>query len=172
MAGSVAHPDSDGGHLGRRVSKGRIRLERSIRARPTTVFAFLTNLERVPEWDQRVTSVRKMTQGQLRSGVILRSTLTVDGEAVHADDEVTDYDPPNRLGLRSVLGSTDSIFYTLSEIDNGDTAIDVVLTYDLPDLPGGSGTDADGLQVAIAAALNHSLELLGALVEKNASALA
>ncbi len=152
------------------MSRGRIHLRVTIRASPTAIFGFLTNLERTPEWDPRVTKVTQMTRGALRRGVILRSTLLVDGESVSFDDEITDFEPPTRLGLRSVLGATNAVTYTLSEEDGGETVVDVVLVYELPEPPSEARLDEAGLRQAIANALAASLDRLKNLVEGDGSA--
>jgi uncharacterized protein YndB with AHSA1/START domain len=148
------------------VSKGRLRLRRTIDAPITTVFRYLTDLERTPEWDTRVEKVTQMTRGSLRTGVILRSTLAVEGEKVHFDDEITDYEPPTRFGLRSVLGNTNSVSYALEEDDLGRTRFDVALSYDLPDPPPDVRLDDDALQAAISSAVDQSLDLFRDLVER------
>jgi hypothetical protein len=119
----------------------------------------------MPEWDARVQKVTQMTRGPLRTGVILRSTLFVDGRPTHVDDEITDYDPPTRFGLRSVLGGTNAVTYTLREDEAGLTDVDVALNYDVPDPPPGVQLDDDSLRTAITGALEESLALLAALVE-------
>jgi hypothetical protein len=109
-----------------------------------------------------------MTRGPLRTGVILRSTLLIDGESVHLDDEITDFDPPNRFGLRSVQGATNAVTYTLSEVDRGQTSIAVNLAYDLPDPPPDARLPDSELQATIARAIEHSLALFKELVERPA----
>jgi uncharacterized protein YndB with AHSA1/START domain len=151
------------------VTKGRIHLSATIRAPPETIFRFVTDPRRTPEWDPRVERVTQMTRGALRPGVILRSTLIVDGESFNLDDEVTDYEPPTRFGLRSVLGTTNAVTYTLSEGDANLTHVDVALAYDLPDPPPGASLDEGGLRQAIANALTSSLDLLKDLVEREAA---
>jgi uncharacterized protein YndB with AHSA1/START domain len=147
------------------VIRGRIRLQEIVRAPAADVFAFLTDLRRVPEWDARVAKVTQMTRGALRPGVIVRSELVVDGVAYHLDDEITDFAPPTRLGLRSVLGATNAISYALSEDETGATHLDVVLDYELPDPPAGAPVDPTGLRASIANALTQSLRRLKAIVE-------
>jgi Polyketide cyclase / dehydrase and lipid transport len=137
-----------------------------VRASAADVFAFLTDLSRVPEWDARVAKVTQMTRGALRPGVIVRSELIVDGVAYHLDDEITDFAPPTRLGLRSVLGATNAINYALSEDENGETHLDVVLDYELPDPPPGAPVDPSGLRASIANALTQSLRRLKEIVER------
>src|SRR5262249_26295567 len=137
-----------------------------VRASAQEVFDFLTDLRRVPEWDARVAKVRQMTRGPLRPGVIVRSELIVDGVAYHLDDEITDFAPPTHLGLRSVLGATNAITYSLSEEEDGTTRLDVVLDYELPDPPPGAPVDPTGLRASIANALAQSLRRLKEIVER------
>jgi uncharacterized membrane protein len=138
-----------------------------MRAPAVKIFDLLTDLERTPEWDQRVLKVTQMTRGPLRPGVILRSTLVVDGELTHLDDEITDFEPPTRLGLRSVQGNTNAVTYVLAESDAAEvTAVDVSLAYDLPNPPPGANLDDAALRSAIASALEQALELLRERVER------
>jgi uncharacterized protein YndB with AHSA1/START domain len=148
------------------MSTGKVRVSEWVRAPVARVFAALTDFRRTPEWDARISEVTQMTRGALRPGVIIRSTFAVGDETYHEDDEVTDYQPPNRFGLRSVLGTTSAVTYTLSEEDLDRTRVDVVLDYDLPDPPPGSGGDAEQLRQAIASALTHSLGLFREVVER------
>jgi len=135
-------------------------------APPDAVFSLLINLDRSPEWDPRVAMVRQMTRGPLRVGVILRATLEMAGETYHLDDEVTDYEPPWRFGLRSIQGGTDAISYSLSEEDDRTTLLDVTLFYDLPDPPPSLGFDEQTLQKQIADGVAQSLRRLKSLVEQ------
>ena len=148
------------------MSAGKIRLSEWVRAPAAQVFALLTDLRRTPEWDTRISLVTQMTRGTLRPGVIVRSTFVVGEETYHEDDEVTDYQPPNRFGLRSVLGTTSSIVYTLSEDDGDRTRIDISLDYDLPDPPAGSASTPENLRQAIATALAHTLQTFRDIVER------
>jgi uncharacterized membrane protein len=152
------------------VSRGQVRLQRFIGAPAAIVFQYLTNIERTPEWDRRVEKVTQMTRGPLRSGVILRSTLVADGESVHFDDEVTDFDPPSRFGVRSVLGNTNVATYTLAEDDSGRTLVDITLSYDLPEPPAGASLDEDSIRAAIASSLSQALNLLRDIVERDSTA--
>ncbi len=145
--------------------RGRIRREVIVRAPVRRVFAFLSDLARVPEWDQRVEKVVQMTRGPLRPGVILRTTIAVGDEIHSADDEITVYEPPNRFGLRSVLGGTDEITYTLAEEDTDLTLVSVVLSYEIPVPEKAAGVNAAQVQRSIEAALSETLKLLGKIVE-------
>ena len=140
-----------------------------MRASASDVFRLLTSLDDTPTWDPRVLKVTQMTRGALRTGVILRSTLEIDGASVHLDDEITDFDPPNRFGLRSVLGATNAVTYTLSEEDTNLTSIAVNLAYELPDPPPTARLEDAELRETIARAIEHSLTLFQELVERRSA---
>jgi|GEM_PF-6163768 len=148
------------------MSTGKVRLSEWVRAPAARVFSLLTDLRRTPEWDTRISAVSQMTRGALRPGVIVRSTFVVGEETYHEDDEITDYQPPNRFGLRSVLGTTSSVTYTLSEDESSRTRIEISLDYDLPDPPPGSPNNPEGLREAITTALAYSLSLFRDIVER------
>ena len=148
------------------MSRGQVRLSQTIAASPEVVFAYLTNLERSPEWDPTVTRVTQMTRGPLRKGTVLRGTVEVDGETVHVDDEVTELDPPWRFAIRSVQGGVDGIAYSLSRDDEDKTRLDAVLSYDLPDPPPGAQRDAASLRQELANGLSGSLLAFKTLIER------
>ncbi|HVC32400.1 MAG TPA: SRPBCC family protein [Chloroflexota bacterium] len=144
-------------------------MSETVAGSPTMVFALLTDLERSPEWDPRVSRVTQMTRGPLRAGVILRGTIAANGEEYHLDDEVAEYDPPWHFGLRSVQGATEAISYTLVEEAEGITRLDVSLSYDLPDPPAASGLDDAALRQQIADGLAQSLRVLKGLIERESA---
>ncbi|HVB96111.1 MAG TPA: SRPBCC family protein [Chloroflexota bacterium] len=152
------------------MSKGQIRRSETVAAAAATVFRFLTDLERTPEWDPGVTSVRSMTRGPLRRGSIIRQTVERDGESTHMDDEVTDYDPPWRLAIRSVHGTLNTITYTLSEEEERITRLEVTLSYDLPDAPADSPVSNGMVRQGMHDALGHALRTLKDTIEREPSA--
>ncbi|MGH2461407.1 MAG: SRPBCC family protein [Chloroflexota bacterium] len=151
------------------MSRGQVRLRQAIAAPPDVVFAYLTNLARSPEWDPAVKQVTPMTRGPLRKGTVLRGTLDVAGETYHVDDEVTELDPPWRFAIRSVQGGADGIAYALSLDDEGRTALEATLSYDLPDPPPGAARDSASLRQELIDGLTGSLEALKALIEREAA---
>jgi len=148
------------------MSRGKVRISQTIEAPPEVVFSYLTNLERSPEWDPTVARVTPMTRGPLRKGTVLRGTIEVDGEIYHADDEVTEIDPPWRFAIRSIQGGADGIAYSLSLDDEERTRLDAVLTYDLPDPPPGVERDAASLRQELVDGLSGSLLALKKLIER------
>jgi uncharacterized protein YndB with AHSA1/START domain len=150
------------------VSRGKVRLERTLHAPIAAVFGLLTDLERTPEWDPRVTRVTQMTRGPLRVGVILRSSLAEEGKEVHFDDEVTDFEPPTRFGLRSVLGGTNALSYELADEGARLTSLAVTVAYDLPDAPPEAGFGDERVRETIRAAMDRALDLLGEAIDRDA----
>ncbi len=148
------------------MSRGQIRLSQMVNAAPETVFAYLTDVDRSPEWDPAVARVTRMTRGPLRKGSILRGTLEIDGETYHADDEVTEFDPPWHFAIRSVQGGADGISYSLASDVDGRTRLDATLSYDLPDPPPGTSYDPGAARQDLSDGLKASLVALKELIER------
>jgi uncharacterized protein YndB with AHSA1/START domain len=68
------------------------------------VFAYLSDPDRLHEWDARVVRVEQETDGPLGVGTRLRATRKVLGGQVEQLVEVTEYEPPHRFSLRIVSG--------------------------------------------------------------------
>lgn len=65
---------------------------------PADVFAFISNLERIPEWNWAITSTQKITPGPVAVGSRYRQTRSVPGPAVEIL-EVADLDPDRRIEI-------------------------------------------------------------------------
>ncbi len=152
------------------MSKGHIRRSETVAATAATVFRFLTNLERIPEWDPGVSRVCSMTHGPLRRGSVIRHVIERDGESIHMDDEIIDYDPPWRLALRSVHGTLNTMTYTLSAEGERLTRLDVVLGYELPDAPPEAPVSDDLIRQGMQDALGHALRRLKEAIEREVPA--
>ncbi|HUX88998.1 MAG TPA: SRPBCC family protein [Chloroflexota bacterium] len=148
------------------MSKGQIRRSETVDAPAATVFRFLTDLERTPEWDPGVTQVRSMTRGPLRHGSIIRQTVERDGESTQMDDEVIDFDPPWRLAIRSVHGALNTISYALSEEADQVTRLEVTVSYELPDAPNDSPLSNGMIRQGMHDALGHALRRLKDAIER------
>jgi carbon monoxide dehydrogenase subunit G len=84
-----------------------IRIELPVEvARPVQdVFAYVTDLERLSEWQPNVISVTRETEGPLRQGTRLREVRRGPfGRNVEAIVEVSAYEPDRRFDLRIVSG--------------------------------------------------------------------
>jgi carbon monoxide dehydrogenase subunit G len=79
------------------------RVERSatISAPPDEVFAYLSDLDRLSEWQAGVVSARRTSPGEMAVGATALVTREVMGNRVEAPLTVTAYEPPSRLAIGS-----------------------------------------------------------------------
>ena len=69
---------------------------------PHEVFALLTDLERLPEW--QTSAVESRANGPLAEGVRIEERRRMLGREVEAELEVTAFEPPHRLTLKTLRG--------------------------------------------------------------------
>jgi uncharacterized membrane protein len=69
---------------------------------PSEVFAFITDADRLPEWQSDV--VEAEWQGERARGARIREVRRFLGRRLEIEQEVTDYEPGRRFGLRAVSG--------------------------------------------------------------------
>lgn len=74
-------------------------LELEIARPPEDVFAYLTDVERLPEW--QTTAVSCETDGPVQVGSRIRERRTFIGRDVRTELEVTAHDPPRRFDVRA-----------------------------------------------------------------------
>jgi len=67
------------------------------------VFAYLTDLERVPEWQTNVLFLQ-LQSGSLRPGAQLVELRKFLGRKIESVVEVTEYDPPHRYTIKTQSG--------------------------------------------------------------------
>jgi len=79
------------------------RVERSARieAPPDEVFAYLSDLEKLSEWQAGVVSARRTSEGEMGVGATALVTREVVGNRVEAPLTITEHDPPRRLAIGS-----------------------------------------------------------------------
>jgi uncharacterized protein YndB with AHSA1/START domain len=79
------------------------RVERTVRiaAPPAEVFAYLSDLDNLAEWQAGVTGARRTSQGEMRVGATALITRQLMGQRIDAPLTVTEHDPPRRLGIGS-----------------------------------------------------------------------
>jgi uncharacterized protein YndB with AHSA1/START domain len=79
------------------------RVERSatIPAPPAEVFDYLSDLDRLSEWQAGVVSARRTSPGEMGAGATALVTREIMGNRVEAPLTVTEYDPPRRLAIGS-----------------------------------------------------------------------
>jgi uncharacterized protein YndB with AHSA1/START domain len=77
----------------------KVRHEVTIERKPEEVFAFLSDLERVSEWQQGVIRSQVLTPGPVRVGTRFTETAKVGPWRLDATCEVTAYEPARRMAF-------------------------------------------------------------------------
>jgi carbon monoxide dehydrogenase subunit G len=77
------------------------RVERTARigAAPADVFAFLADLDRLPEWQSGIVSAEITSPGQVGVGSTARVVRELMGQRIEAPLTITAYEPPRRLAI-------------------------------------------------------------------------
>jgi uncharacterized protein YndB with AHSA1/START domain len=91
---------------------------------PEAVFALLTNVGRLPEW--QASSIRAEADGPVREGSRIRETRRFLGREFRTEMEVTAYDPPHRFDVRSINAPIPLTIRHTLEPSGGGTRIAVV----------------------------------------------
>lgn len=86
------------------------RVERSARigAPPETVFAYLADLGNLAEWQIGVVSAEQTSEGEIGVGSTAQVVRELMGQRITAPLTVTEYDPPNRLGIGSEVSGVNA----------------------------------------------------------------
>jgi uncharacterized protein YndB with AHSA1/START domain len=101
----------------------RIELTLEIACPAENVFAALTDLEHLPDWQS--SAVSSKADGPLAVGTCIREQRTLMGRVLDNELEVTAYDPPRRVTLEGRSGPVPlSIDHELVE-DDGKTVLHV-----------------------------------------------
>jgi carbon monoxide dehydrogenase subunit G len=79
----------------------RIERRATIGAPPADLFAYLSDLDNLSEWQAGVVSARRTSEGEMRVGATALVTREVMGNRVEAPLTVTEHDPPRRLAIGS-----------------------------------------------------------------------
>ena len=87
--------------MGYRGCMQRVERRAVIGAPPAQVFAYLSDLDNLAEWQSGVTSARRTADGEMRVGATALVTRELMGQRMEAPLTVTDYDPPRRLAIGS-----------------------------------------------------------------------
>ena len=98
------------------------RVERSalIPAPPSEVFAYLSNLDNLAEWQTGIVSAEREDAGPMQVGSSARVTRELMGQRLAVPLAVTEYEPPGRLGIASeVSGVRAAAMLELSDADDG-----------------------------------------------------
>lgn len=86
------------------------RVERTARlaAPPDEVFAYVSDLDRLPEWQGGVTGTHRTSEGGMHAGATAEVTREVMGQTIVAPLLITAYDPPRRLGIASKVSGVEA----------------------------------------------------------------
>jgi uncharacterized protein YndB with AHSA1/START domain len=133
----------------------------AIHRRPADVFAFLAQLENLPQWNYAISETRKVSAGPVGVGSKYVQTRTVPSRSEEAF-EVTEYEPDRRLSISGTLGRfPTNATYLLEAVGDGTR-----LTNDM-DLrpPGVLGVVAPLATSRVKAAVAENLAVLKQLLE-------
>lgn len=67
------------------------------RVRVASVFAFVSDLANLPEWDSAVQAVEQLTEGPVRAGTRYRIRASVFGRELAVSCRIAELDPPARF---------------------------------------------------------------------------
>ena len=98
----------------------RVERRAVIGAPPAEVFAYLSDLETLSEWQMGVKSARRTSEGEMGVGGTALVVRELMGQTIEAPLTITEYDPPRRLGIGSeVSGVKADGILDLAPIEDG-----------------------------------------------------
>jgi len=71
---------------------------------PEDVFAYITDVQRHPEWQEGLVSVTTETEGPVRVGTRVVHRRKLGPQTVSATSEITAFDPPRLVSFRGIDG--------------------------------------------------------------------
>jgi uncharacterized protein YndB with AHSA1/START domain len=102
----------------------RIEFSIDIDRPPSEVFAYLTDAEKLPEW--QAGAVEAHWEGERRAGAHVREVRKFLGRRMESELEVTAYEPDRRLGLKVISGPVPFSVDQRLEPQNGGTRLTFV----------------------------------------------
>lgn len=108
------------------------RVERTARipAPPDEVFAYLSDLENLAEWQGGITSARRTSSGPIGAGSTAEVTREMMGQRILAPLTVTDFQPPTRMVIDSEVSGVRA-HATLDLVPAGADATDVTFAMEI-----------------------------------------
>lgn len=79
----------------------RVERRAVISAPPAEVFAYLSDLDTLAEWQGGIVSARRTSDGEMRVGATALVARELMGQRMEAPLTVTEYEPPRRLAIGS-----------------------------------------------------------------------
>ncbi len=98
------------------------RVERSARvpAPLAEVFAYVSDLDNLGEWQSGVSSARRTSEGEMGVGETAHITREMMGQRIEAPLTVTAYEPPNHLAIESEVSGVRALaLLDLASADDG-----------------------------------------------------
>jgi carbon monoxide dehydrogenase subunit G len=116
-----------------RYRRAMQRVERTARiaVAPDELFAYVADLDNLPEWQSGVTSTRRTSDGELGVGATAHVTRELMGQRMDAPLTVTDYDPPHQLGIGSELGGVKAAALMQLRPADGGSATDLTFSMEI-----------------------------------------
>ena len=68
---------------------------------PAVLFAYISNLDKLSEWQMGVISAQQTSEGEIGVGATALVARELMGQRIEAPLTITEYDPPRRLGISS-----------------------------------------------------------------------
>jgi len=100
----------------------RVERRAVIGAPPAEVFAYLSDLDKLAEWQSGVTSARRTSEGEMGIGATALVTRELMGHRLEAPLAVTEYDPPQRLAIGSEVSGVKALgTLDLTPAENGES---------------------------------------------------
>ena len=81
----------------------RVERQATIPATPEVLFAYLADLDNLPEWQSGVVSAARTSDGELGVGATATVVRELMGQRLEAPLTITEFDPPRRLGIASEI---------------------------------------------------------------------
>lgn len=88
---------------------------------PSEVFAYITDADRLPEWQSSAVEVQ--WQGEKAEGSRIHEVRKFLGRRMETELEVTEYEPDRRFGLRTISGPVPFSVSQVLEPTNGGTRL-------------------------------------------------
>lgn len=108
------------------------RIERSARinAAPDHLFGYLSDLERLPEWQSGVVGAGRTSPGDLAVGSTATVTRELMGQRIEAPLRISEHEPPGRLAVESVVSGVHALA-TFDLVAVGDSATDLTFAMEI-----------------------------------------
>jgi hypothetical protein len=107
-----------------------------VNATPEQAFALFSDLTRTPEWGSNPLKVEPVSGGPIGVGSKYRSEAQFMGKEVHAEQEVTAYDPPTHFAFLNIEGNERYQHDFTFRQEGGKTVVDREITFLVPGFRG------------------------------------